>query len=251
MRRALHLAAERELPRFAAATFRRWARRQGVPDAGDAPAAARSLQRRPAASRALGRYIQQLLPPEDQRVAACEVLGAAGFQRGDSARSSLLRPATLRLRHARRGRRRTCGRSCDGLGDGIDAGCPLVVLEPSCASVFRDELRGLFPDNPRAERLRRQTFRPERVPDALAPDYAPPLPRKVLLHGHCHQKAIIKMDHEVALLQKMGAELHVPDAGCCGMAGPFGFARRQDRGVESGWRTRAAAGRAPIVAMTR
>jgi Fe-S oxidoreductase len=110
-----------------------------------------------------------------------------------------------------------------GLGDEIDAGCPIVVLEPSCASVFRDELRNLFPDNPRAERLRRQTFVLSEFLTRHAPDYAPQLPRKVLLHGHCHQKAIIKMDHEVGLLQKMGTELNVPDAGCCGMAGPFGF----------------------------
>src|SRR5206468_60581 len=40
----------------------------------------------------------------------------------------------------------------------IDAGIPVVVLEPSCASVFRDELRGLFPDDARAARLRAQTF---------------------------------------------------------------------------------------------
>ena len=57
------------------------------------------------------------------------------------------------------------------------------------------------------------------------PDYRPPrLSGKVLLHGHCHQKAIMKMEHEEALLRKMGAEVQSPDAGCCGMAGPFGFA---------------------------
>jgi len=46
---------------------------------------------------------------------------------------------------------------------------------------------------------------------------------KVLLHGHCHQKALMKMDHEEALLRMLGAELQSPDSGCCGMAGPFGF----------------------------
>src|SRR5256886_9587929 len=45
----------------------------------------------------------------------------------------------------------------------------------------------------------------------------------VLLHGHCHQKALMKMDHEEALLRRLGAELQSPDSGCCGMAGPFGF----------------------------
>jgi Fe-S oxidoreductase len=45
----------------------------------------------------------------------------------------------------------------------------------------------------------------------------------VLLHGHCHHKAIMKMKDEESLLRKMGADLSAPDAGCCGMAGPFGF----------------------------
>ena len=45
-----------------------------------------------------------------------------------------------------------------GLGKEIDRGTPVVVLEPSCCSVFRDELTNLFPDLPRAERLKKQTF---------------------------------------------------------------------------------------------
>src|SRR5207245_10468693 len=54
--------------------------------------------------------------------------------------------------------------------------------------------------------------------------YQPTKPTiKVLLHGHCHQKALMKMDHEEALLRMLGAELQSPDSGCCGMAGPFGF----------------------------
>ncbi len=46
---------------------------------------------------------------------------------------------------------------------------------------------------------------------------------RVLLHGHCHQKALMKMDHEEGLLRKLGAEVQSLDSGCCGMAGPFGF----------------------------
>src|SRR5437660_1738525 len=44
---------------------------------------------------------------------------------------------------------------------------------------------------------------------------------KVLLHGHCHQKALMKMDHEVGLLRKLGAEVQSLDSGCCGTARPF------------------------------
>jgi Fe-S oxidoreductase len=102
----------------------------------------------------------------------------------------------------------------------------MVVLEPSCASVFRDELRNLFPEDARADRLRRQTFVLSEFFAQRAPGYRPPsLASPVLLHGHCHQKALMKMGDEEALLRDMGATVRAPDAGCCGMAGPFGFLR--------------------------
>jgi Fe-S oxidoreductase len=110
------------------------------------------------------------------------------------------------------------------LGEHIDAGVPLVVLEPSCASVFRDELRNLLPTDARATRLRNQTFLISEFLERQGPSYQPPqLARKVLLHGHCHHKSIMKMGAEESLLRKMGVDLESLDAGCCGMAGPFGF----------------------------
>jgi Fe-S oxidoreductase len=110
------------------------------------------------------------------------------------------------------------------LAQEIDAGLPIVVLEPSCASVFRDELRNLFPEDPRAHRLRQQTFLLSEFLQHHAPGYQPPqLSQKLLLHGHCHHKAIMKMTDEEALLRRMGADPKSLDAGCCGMAGPFGF----------------------------
>ena len=108
----------------------------------------------------------------------------------------------------------------------IDAGLPIVILEPSCASVFRDELRNLFPEDVRADRLRCQTFLLSEFLQQHA--YQPPqLSRKLLLHGHCHHKAIMKMTAEEELLRKMGSELKTLDAGCCGMAGPFGFEQKK------------------------
>ncbi len=115
-----------------------------------------------------------------------------------------------------------------GLGPQIDAGLPIVVLEPSCASVFRDELRNLFPDDARADRLRRQTFLLSEFLEHHAAGYEPPqLHRKVVLHGHCHHKALMKMNDEESLLRKMGTTLEPLDAGCCGMAGPFGFEKEK------------------------
>ena len=115
-------------------------------------------------------------------------------------------------------------RVMDRLAPQIDAGVPIVVLEPSCASVFRDELRNLFPGDARADKLRQQTFLLSEFLERRAPDFQPPrLERSVLLHGHCHHKALMKMTDEESLLKKMGAQVTAPDAGCCGMAGPFGF----------------------------
>ena len=90
--------------------------------------------------------------------------------------------------------------------------------------MFRDELRNLFPTDARANRLRGQTLLLAEFLESRLPGYQPPrLDRKVLLHGHCHQKAIMKMGDEESLLRKMGLELQSLDSGCCGMAGAFGF----------------------------
>jgi FAD/FMN-containing dehydrogenase/Fe-S oxidoreductase len=112
----------------------------------------------------------------------------------------------------------------DGLRGEIRAGTPIVVLEPSCAAVFRDELPGLFPADPDAQRLSVQTFLLSAFLAANAEPYtAPRLSGKALLHGHCHQKALFGMEAERKLLGQTGLEVEEPDAGCCGMAGAFGF----------------------------
>jgi Fe-S oxidoreductase len=106
----------------------------------------------------------------------------------------------------------------------LAAGVPIVVLEPSCASVFRDELPNLFPDDPRALKLRDNTFLISEFLVKFAPGYRPPkVEGRVLVQGHCHHKATMGMQDEMALLRATGAEVELLDAGCCGMAGPFGF----------------------------
>lgn len=104
----------------------------------------------------------------------------------------------------------------------ITAGTPMVVLEPSCASVFRDELKNLLPSDEDAQRLRQQTVLLSEFLDKN--DYRPPtLQRKALLHGHCHQKALFGMKAEQKLLSRMGLDAELLDSGCCGLAGSFGF----------------------------
>jgi Fe-S oxidoreductase len=110
------------------------------------------------------------------------------------------------------------------LRDSIDGGIPVVVLEPSCASVFRDELTGMLPHDERAKRLSGQTFLLSEFLQRYAPDaHFPALHRRALVHGHCHHKSVMKMDAELRLLQQLGLDMDTPDSGCCGMAGAFGF----------------------------
>ena len=105
----------------------------------------------------------------------------------------------------------------------IDAGVPFVMLEPSCASVLRDELVNFFPKDERALRLSRQTVM---LSETLAQSgfHSPPMPgRRIVVQGHCHQKALMTMKDEMRLLRATGADVTLLDSGCCGMAGPFGF----------------------------
>ncbi|HYX62840.1 MAG TPA: FAD-binding and (Fe-S)-binding domain-containing protein [Burkholderiales bacterium] len=93
---------------------------------------------------------------------------------------------------------------------------PVVVLEPGCLSVFRDELPRVIPD----ARLPAMGFA-EFLADI---GYAPPrVEKQVLLHGHCHQKALFGLKPETSLLKAAQCEILAPDTGCCGMAGSFGY----------------------------
>jgi Fe-S oxidoreductase len=109
------------------------------------------------------------------------------------------------------------------LAPDIEAGVPLVGLEPSCVAVFRDELAKMLPHDEDAKRLSAQTFH---LAELLAVDesYEPPrLERRALLQGHCHAHATGGVDPEQKLLERMGVQLDVPDSGCCGMAGAWGY----------------------------
>jgi len=78
----------------------------------------------------------------------------------------------------------------DGIGPEIDAGTPVVFLEPSCAAVFRDEMMSLFPNHARARRLSQQAFLSDEYLSRIG--YRPHrLERRAIVHGHCHQKALV------------------------------------------------------------
>jgi Fe-S oxidoreductase len=114
----------------------------------------------------------------------------------------------------------------DRMAPQIDAGLPFIFLEPSCASVFKDELMELFPKNVRAKRLNERVWLLADWLAAHAPEFAA---RRlsgahILIHGHCHHKAVFGGPvSEIDLLRGAGAVVEPIQAGCCGMAGPFGF----------------------------
>jgi FAD/FMN-containing dehydrogenase/Fe-S oxidoreductase len=114
----------------------------------------------------------------------------------------------------------------DELSPEIEAGVPIVGLEPSCVAVFRDELVNLFPHDERAQALSRQTFLLSEFLEIKAPNITlGRLDRKAILHGHCHQKSLMKMTAEESVLRRLGVDFQSPAPGCCGMAGSFGFER--------------------------
>ena len=109
------------------------------------------------------------------------------------------------------------------------AGIPIVGTEPSCILTFRDEYPDLLPDSPDVTAVAERSFL---IDEFLAqsveheglqiPWRADPGPR-VLFHGHCHQKALVGIKHTMTLLRAAGCQVEESGAGCCGMAGSFGY----------------------------
>ncbi|HZC35999.1 MAG TPA: FAD-binding and (Fe-S)-binding domain-containing protein, partial [Chthoniobacterales bacterium] len=212
-RAALEVADRREIPKLAGKTFVSWARNQPGGTGGQMILFADTFNNyfRPGTARS-----------------AWEILRSAGFSvHVPQTRKHLCCGRPLYDFGLLEAAKKYLQQVLNALEPYVNAGLPVIMLEPSCASVFRDELRGLFPHHGVAYRLRQQTFTLSSFLQTRAPDYEPPkMPgRKVLLHGHCHHKAVLKFSDEEALIKRMGVELNSLDSGCCGMAGPFGFER--------------------------
>ena len=93
--------------------------------------------------------------------------------------------------------------------------------------MFRDELPNLFPDDERARRLAAQTFLLGEFLRARGAGLPPPRsPAQALVHGHCHQQGGDgHRRRRGACCGRLGLDVELLDAGCCGMAGAFGFER--------------------------
>src|SRR3954467_2490255 len=109
----------------------------------------------------------------------------------------------------------------DRVLDVLPPGVPVVILEPGCLSVFRDELKQLFPRDARAAKL--QVFSLSEY--LLKKNFTPRRAGNVLVHSHCHQKAMWGTKTDIELLKAAGCTVSAPDTGCCGMSGSFGYRR--------------------------
>jgi FAD/FMN-containing dehydrogenase/Fe-S oxidoreductase len=212
-KRRIGIAEERDLPRFASQTFRDWfsARAPGRRSGQDTKRVVLWPD-----------TFTDLFEPHIG-VAAVDVLEAAGFavelpHRRVCCGRPLYDFGMLTLA------RRTLRDTLETLSEPIEAGVPVLVLEPSCASVFRDELRKLMPHDEHARRLVSQTVGLDELFDRHAPDWEPPrLDRHALVHPHCHRTALIGPQGGRDLLRRAGLDATLTNAGCCGMAGSFGY----------------------------
>jgi FAD/FMN-containing dehydrogenase/Fe-S oxidoreductase len=207
---ALGIPRQRQIPAFAYQTFKEWFRKRGVRNQGG-----------PKVTLWADTFNNHYFP--ETLCAAVDVLEHYGYQ------------VEVPMQHLCCGRplydygfldtaRRYLNKVLTVMGDDIDAGTPMVVLEPSCCSVFRDELNGLLPDSVRAHKLMESTFLLSEFLEKKVQDYeAPRLNRKAIVQGHCHHKAIMRFEDEAAVMKKMGLEFELLNSGCCGMAGAFGY----------------------------
>jgi FAD/FMN-containing dehydrogenase/Fe-S oxidoreductase len=211
MKRLSGVAPERRMPRFARGTFVERYRARG-PRSGSG-------------KRVIlwpDTFNNYFLP--ETALAAADVLEGAGYE-------VTLPPKRLCcgrplydwgfLRRAKKLLRQTV----DALAPAIDAGVPVIGLEPSCVSVFRDELPHLLHGDARAAALSKSTLT---LSEFLLRENVelPRLERKAIVQAHCHHKSIMRFDAEEAVLRKLGLDLEHPDSGCCGMAGAFGFEQK-------------------------
>jgi Fe-S oxidoreductase len=109
----------------------------------------------------------------------------------------------------------------------LAAGTAVIGLEPSCVSVFRDELPNLFPRDERAKKLASSALTLSEFIVREGDGFLlPQVKRKALVQAHCHHKSVIRFDAEDAVLRRIGLDYVHPDSGCCGMAGAFGFEKK-------------------------
>ena len=119
-------------------------------------------------------------------------------------------------------------RTLAALAPHLEAGTPIVGLEPSCIFTFRDEYPAMFPGDRLVERLASaqlvdQYLAAEIAAGRVDPPWRGSPMQPIRVHGHCHQKAFGAFDATLAMLRAIpGARVEAIESSCCGMAGSFG-----------------------------
>ncbi|MCH7653617.1 MAG: anaerobic glycerol-3-phosphate dehydrogenase subunit C, partial [Chloroflexi bacterium] len=111
----------------------------------------------------------------------------------------------------------------------VSQGAKLVGIEPSCILSFKDDYPDLLPDDPKARAVADNTMLIEEFvihaqeSDGASLKFTNP-PSRIMLHGHCHQKAMVGTGPAMSVLRSLpGCEVSEIPSGCCGMAGSFGM----------------------------
>ncbi len=219
------VARKRKLPAFANQTFRQWFEKHHEPGRmpSFAPAGGDATDTAPTSAVLLWVDTFTNFFHPHIATAATNVLEKAGFEvfippRDLCCGRPLYDYGMLRLA------RKSLVRIVNSLRPWIQRGLPLVVLEPSCAAVFRDELPNMLPHDLDAIRLSKQTVTISQFLAQCAPDLDwPKLNQSIYMHPHCHHKAVVGVDTEKDVLANLSARFECPPSGCCGMAGAFGF----------------------------
>ena len=206
------IAAERRIPRFASQPFTRWHRRRAV----------HGQAGRPAVLLWPDTFTNHLTPEVGRD--ATEVLEDAGFRvlvPSAPVCCGLTWISTGQLATAKRVLRHTLR----VVRPHLDAGVPVVGLEPSCAATLRDDLPDLLPDHPDAARLASRVRTLAAFLTGHAPGWSPPrVDARAICQPHCHQQAVLGTAPERELMTRLGLRTETLD-GCCGLAGNFGFVR--------------------------
>ncbi|MDK1472537.1 FAD-binding and (Fe-S)-binding domain-containing protein [Streptomyces sp. 549] len=207
------VAPERDIPPVARTSFTRWWRAQGRTDGALAAPASRVVLWPDT-------FTNHLSPEAGS--AAVAVLRDAGIEPvvpPGAVCCGLTQVSTGQLGRARSVLRRTL----DRMEPALRAGVPVTVLEPPCAAALRTDLPELLPDDPRAARLAGLVRTFAETLEQHAPDWEPPrLDRPVAGQNHCHQHAVLGDAADRRLRQRAGLTGEL-SAGCCGLAGNFGF----------------------------
>ena len=216
LKRVGGIAPQRAIPAFAPQSFTDWfaARPRGGAATGSGGA-------RPRVVLWPDTFTNRLTPEVGR--AAVAVLEAAGFE-------VVLpdRPVCCGLTWISTGQlgtaRRVLRRSLATLAPHLAAGTPVVGLEPSCAAALRHDAPDLLAGDRLASAAAASTYTLAEALARFAPDWQPPrVGGAALVQTHCHQHAVMGFDPDRALLAAAGIDAEVPDSGCCGLAGNFGF----------------------------